>query len=123
MLAMKCNTVSTLGEDYVTVARARGLKDSRIMTSYVGRNAALPLFTQLAISIGFVVGGSVLIESIFVYQGISQQLLKAINQRDYPVMQGIFLVITVSVVFANLLADLLYGRLDPRIRVGKEETK
>ena len=123
MLAMKSSTVATLGEDYVTVARARGLKDSRIMTAYVGRNASLPLFTQLAISIGFVVGGSVLIESIFVYQGISQQLLKAINQRDYPVMQGIFLVITVSVVFANLLADLLYGRLDPRIRVGKEEVK
>ena len=123
MLAMKSSTVATLEEDYVTVARARGLKDSRIMTSYVGRNAALPLFTQLAISIGFVVGGSVLIETIFVYQGVGQQLLKAINQRDYPVMQGIFLIITVAVVFANLLADLMYGRLDPRIRVGSEETK
>jgi len=63
----------------------------------------------------------VLIESIFVYQGIGQQLLKAINQRDYPVMQGIFLVITISVVLANLLADLLYGWLDPRIRIGKED--
>lgn len=123
MLAMKSSTVATLEEDYVTVARARGLPDSRIMTSYVGRNASLPLFTQLAISIGFVVGGSVLIESIFVYQGIGQQLLKAINQRDYPVMQGIFLIIVVSVTFANLLADLLYSRLDPRIRIGKEEPK
>jgi peptide/nickel transport system permease protein len=123
MLAMKSSTVATLEEDYVTVARARGLKDSRIMTSYVGRNASLPLFTQLAISIGFVVGGSVLIETIFVYQGIGQQLLKAINQRDYPVMQGIFLIITISVVFANLMADLLYGRLDPRIRIGNEEMK
>jgi len=123
MLAMKSSTVATLEEDYVTVARARGLKDGRIMTSYIGRNASLPLFTQLAINIGFVVGGSVLIESIFVYQGIGQQLLKAITQRDYPVMQGIFLIITVSVVAANLLADLLYGRLDPRIRVGQAETK
>jgi peptide/nickel transport system permease protein len=121
MLSMKSSTVATLEEDYVTVARARGLTDGRIMTSYVGRNAALPLFTQLAIGIGFVVGGSVLIESIFVYQGIGQQLLKAITQRDYPVMQGVFLIITASVVFANLLADLLYGWLDPRIRVGKEE--
>ncbi len=123
MLAMKSSTVATLEEDYVTVARARGLPDSRIMTSYVGRNASLPLFTQLAISIGFVVGGSVLIETIFVYQGIGQQLLKAISQRDYPVMQGVFLIIVVSVTFANLLADLLYSRLDPRIRIGKEEPK
>lgn len=122
MLSMKSSTVATLEEDYVTVARARGLSDSRIMTSYVGRNAALPLFTQLAIGIGFVVGGSVLIESIFAYQGIGQQLLKAITQRDYPVMQGIFLIITFSVVAANLLADLLYGWLDPRIRTGKEDS-
>ena len=67
-------------------------------TAYVGRNASLPLIAQLAISIGFVVGGSILIESIFVYQGIGYQLLNAINTRDYPVMQGIFLVITVSVI-------------------------
>lgn len=123
MLSMKSSTVATLEEDYVTVARARGLGDGRIMTSYVGRNAALPLFTQLAIGIGSVVGGSVLIESIFVYQGIGQQLLKALTQRDYPVMQGIFLIITISVVAANLLADLLYGWLDPRIRVGQGENR
>ncbi|PJF46504.1 MAG: ABC transporter permease, partial [Candidatus Thermofonsia Clade 3 bacterium] len=120
---MKSSTIATLEEDYVTVARARGLKDGRIMTSYVGRNASLPLFTQLAISIGFVFGGSVLIEAIFVYQGIGQQLIKAINQRDYPVMQGIFLMITISVIMANLIADLLYSRLDPRIRLGQGETK
>lgn len=123
MLAMKSSTIATLEEDYVTVARARGLKDSRIMTSYVGRNASLPLFTQLAISIGFVFGGSVLIEGIFVYQGIGQQLIKAINQRDYPVMQGIFLIITTSVILSNLIADLLYSRLDPRIRLGQGEVK
>lgn len=123
MLAMKSSTVATLEEDYVTVARARGLKDNRIMTSYVGRNASLPLFTQLAISIGFVVGGSLLIEAIFVYQGIGQQLIKATSQRDYTVMLGIFLAIVVSVVGANLLADLLYSRLDPRIRLGGAETK
>lgn len=123
MLAMKSSTIATLEEDYVTVARARGLKDGRIMTSYVGRNASLPLFTQLAISIGFVFGGSVLIEGIFVYQGIGQQLIKAINQRDYPVMQGIFLIITTSVILSNLIADLLYSRLDPRIRLGQGEVK
>lgn len=116
MLAMKSSTIATLGEDYVTVANARGLKDGRIMTSYVGRNAALPLFTQLAIGIASVVGGSALIEQFFAYQGIGQQLFKAVAARDYPVMQGIFLIITVAVITANLLADLLYSRLDPRIR-------
>lgn len=118
MLSMKGSTVGTLGEDFVTVARARGLKDWRITTAYVGRNAALPLFTQLTIAIGFVVGGSFLIETIFQYQGIGYVLSAAIAQRDYPVMQGVFLVITVSVILANLMADFLYGWLDPRIKVG-----
>jgi peptide/nickel transport system permease protein len=118
MLSMKSSTISTLGEDYVTVARARGLRDWRITTAYVGRNASLPLFTQLALSIGFVMGGSILIESIFVYQGIGQTLFDAINRRNYPVMQGIFLITTLAVVFANFLADLLYGWLDPRIKIG-----
>lgn len=120
MLSMKSSTISTLGEDYVTVAKARGLKDWRITTAYVGRNASLPLFTQLAISIGFVVGGSFLIETIFVYQGIGASLGAAISRRDYTVMQGIFLVITLSVVFANFFADLLYSWVDPRIRLGGE---
>jgi peptide/nickel transport system permease protein len=120
MLIMKSSTLATLNEDYVTAARARGLKDRRITTAYVGRNAVLPLFTQLAIAAGFVVGGSILVEPIFQYQGIGFVLRNSVNQRDYPLMQGIFLVITVSVVVANLLADLLYSRLDPRIRVESE---
>lgn len=121
MLTMKSSTISTLEEDYVTVARARGLSDRRITTAYVGRNAALPLFTQLAVAIGFVVGGAILIEFIFVYQGIGLTLLNSINQRDYTVMQGIFLVITISVILSNLLADFLYSKLDPRITLDSEE--
>jgi peptide/nickel transport system permease protein len=121
MLLMKSSTVATLDEDYVAVARARGLRDRRITTAYVGRNAVLPLFTQLAISAGFVVGGSLLIEKIFQYQGIGFLLFESINRRDYPVMQGIFLIVTCAVVAANLMADLLYGRLDPRIRLAKGE--
>jgi peptide/nickel transport system permease protein len=121
MLIMKSSTLATLDEDYVTAARARGLKDGRITTAYVGRNAVLPLVTQLAIAAGFVVGGSLLIEPLFQYQGIGYILKNSVNQRDYPVMQGIFLVVTTSVVVANLLADLLYGRLDPRIRITSEE--
>ncbi|MBX3015215.1 MAG: ABC transporter permease [Caldilineaceae bacterium] len=121
MLSMKSSTVSTLGEDYVTVAKARGLKEQRITTAYVGRNAALPLFTLLTIRIGFVVGGSILVEQIFEYGGIGRQLGQAIGQRDYTVMQGIFLIITFSVIFANFFADILYSWLDPRIKLGSKE--
>lgn len=117
MLTMKSSTIATLGEDYVTVARARGLSDFRILTAYVGRNATLPLFTRLAISIGFAVGGSLLVESLFIYRGVGFLLSRAISERDYPVMQGVFLVVAAAVVFANLLADYLYGWLDPRIRI------
>lgn len=121
MLTMRSSTETTLAEDYVTVAKARGLKESRIATAYVGRNATLPLFTQLTISIAFVIGGSLLIEVIFVYQGLGLVLFNAIQQRDYPVMQGVFFVITAMVVFANLFADLVYARLDPRIRIAGGE--
>jgi peptide/nickel transport system permease protein len=121
MLLMKSSTITALDEDYVTVARARGLPDRRIALAYVGRNAILPLFAQLTIAVGFVVGGSFLIEPIFVYQGIGYILYRSIQQRDYPLMQGIFLMVTISVVFANLVADLLYSRLDPRIRTSGRE--
>lgn len=116
-LLMRSSTITVLGEDFVLVAKARGLPERRIVTSYVGRNAILPLFTNLTISIGFVFGGSVLIESVYVYRGIGLRLVEAITTRDYPVMQGIFLVMTVAVVLANYIADILYGVLDPRIRV------
>jgi peptide/nickel transport system permease protein len=118
MLLMKSSTISALEEDYVTAARARGISEFRVAVLYVGRNAILPLFTQLTIAIGFVVGGSLLIEPIFVYEGIGAELFKAIQGRDYTLLQGIFLMITTCVVLANLAADLLYSRLDPRIRTG-----
>lgn len=121
MLNMRNSTVSTLGEDYVTVAQARGLPRARILLAYVGRNAALPMFTLLAINIGFILGGSVIIEELFVYKGIGSFLFWSITQRDYTSMQGVFLIITISVVVSNLLADLLYSRLDPRVRVGGEK--
>lgn len=120
ILAMKSSTISTLGEDYITVAQARGLSQTRILSSYIGRNAMLPLVTRLAISIGFVVGGSIIIEEIFQYPGLGRALLRAINGRDYTTMQGIFLVITSAVVFSNILADLALGWLDPRVRVDKK---
>ena len=115
ILSMKSATLATLEEDYVNAARARGLTDGRITTAYVGRNAVLPLVTQLAIQAGYVVGGAFFIESILVYPGLGLRLFKSIDQRDYTVMQGIVLLLTVAVVVANLAADLLYAKLDPRI--------
>ncbi len=117
-LMMKNSTLSALGEEYVNAAHARGLSQGRILTAYVGRNASLPLVTQLAISVGAVVGGSILIEQIFQYPGIGTRLFEAILARDYPLMQGIFLIITLTTIFANLLADFLYSQLDPRVKIG-----
>jgi peptide/nickel transport system permease protein len=121
MLSMRNSTMATLGEDYVTVARARGLSDGRIATAYVGRNAALPLVTQFALSLPAVIGGAVVIERLYSYQGIGAQLNASVFQRDYSVMQGIFLILTAAVVLANLMTDLFYGILDPRIRIGEGE--
>jgi len=115
-LAMKGNAISVLGEDYITAARARGLPQRRIITTYVGRNAILPLITNLAISFGMMFGGSPLIENIFVYPGVGYFLNQAVSRRDFTLMQGMFLMITVAVVLANLVAEILYSVLDPRIR-------
>ncbi len=116
MLAMKSNTISVLGEYYVRAAEARGLSGRRIMLTYVGRNALLPLFTRLAISFGVMFGGVVFIESIFSYPGIGSYLQYAIRYRDHVLMSGVFILTTIAVVAGNFLADLLYSRLDPRIR-------
>ena len=121
MLTMKSSTIGVLEEDYVTISRAKGLKDGRILTAYVGRNASLPIFTQLTIAIGFVVGGSVIIESLFQYRGLGYTLLQSVNRRDYTLMQGGFLLLTFSIIFANLMADILYSWIDPRIRLDSKQ--
>lgn len=118
-LIMKSSTTQVLGEDYVTVARARGLKDARIQSNYVGRNALLPLISQIATQAGFVVGGAIFVEQTFSYRGIGLLLFESINSRDYPVIQGVLLVVTITVVLANLAADLVNAALDPRIRLGE----
>lgn len=117
-LGMKSVAISALGEDYITSARARGLSDKRIVWTYVGRNALLPQITQLAMQFGMMFSGSVLIENIFVYPGMGYFFGRAITARDYMLMQGMFLVITIAVVLANLLAEILYSVIDPRIREG-----
>lgn len=120
ILIMKSSTISTLGEDYINVAKARGLPEHRILTTYVGRNAMLPLVTRLAISIGFVLSGSVIVEKFFEYPGLGLQLARAVGARDYTTMQGIFLVITIGVIVSNILSDLVLGWLDPRVSLGEK---
>lgn len=117
LLGMRNMMVSTMDEDYVLTARAKGLRERRIMTRYAARNAVLPSVAGFAISLGFVVSGSIITEQVFSYPGIGSKLLQAVENNDYALMQGIFLVITVAVLGANLVVDLLYGFIDPRTRV------
>jgi len=117
MLGMRNMMVSTLSEDYILTAEAKGLKPRRIMTAYAARNAVLPSLAGFAISLGFVVAGSIVTETVFSYPGIGSALLQAVQNNDYTLMQGIFLVITLSVLGANMLVDLLYAFIDPRTRV------
>jgi peptide/nickel transport system permease protein len=115
LLTMKSSVVSVLGDDFILGAELRGL--SRVTVArYIARNAMLPLFTILALSVGFMFGGSIFIEEIFDYPGLGYTLLASVGTRDYPLMTGTFLIITAAVVVANILADLLYGVIDPRVR-------
>lgn len=113
-LAMRGNSIRVLGEDYLRVARLRGLPDRRIGITYVARNAILPLYTEFMIAIGFMFGGSIILEQIFSYPGIGFYLFQSISSRDFPLMMGTFIVITLSVTLAVYVADLTYGLVDPR---------
>ncbi len=117
LLGMRNMMITTMSEDYVTVAEAKGLTDRRVMLSYAARNALLPNIAGFAMSLGFVVSGALLVEIVFSYPGIGYALYQAVTNEDYPLMQGIFLVITLAVLLANLLADTCYVFLDPRVRV------
>jgi len=119
MLGMRNAMITTLSEDYVLMAEAKGLSPWRVMFTYAARNAILPNITAFALSLGFLVSGSLLTEIVFSYPGIGYAILQAVDNLDYALLQGIFLVITVAVLAANFLADLLYVVLDPRVRVGR----
>ncbi|MBV9823519.1 MAG: ABC transporter permease [Actinobacteria bacterium] len=116
ILTMRNTMVTTLAEDYVRMARAKGLPGRRVMFDYAARNAILPNLTGFAMSLGFVVGGAILVEYVFNYPGVGYMLLQAVNNEDYPLMQALFLLITVAVLAAILLADLATALLDPRTR-------
>ena len=116
MLGMRNNMIGVLSQDYIVMADAKGLSDRRIMLTYAARNAILPSLTAFAMSFGFVMAGLLLTEIVFSYPGMGYTLLRAINSRDYPVIQGIYLMITATVLLANFIADISYVLLDPRAR-------
>lgn len=116
MLGMRNMTLTVLDEDYITVAQAKGMPNRRVLWRYAARNAVLPQIQSFALSIGFIVGGTIVMEMVFSYPGVGKLLLDAVNAKDYALMQGVFLVITLSVLVANIVADVAYAFLDPRTR-------
>ena len=116
ILTMRNNVITVLAEDYVRMARAKGLRPWRIMWKYAGKNAVLPNLTGFAMSLGLVVSGAILVEYVFDYPGVGTLLLTSVNNLDYPLMQALFLLITVAVLVSVLAADVLTAVLDPRTR-------
>jgi peptide/nickel transport system permease protein len=114
-LTTKSSVISVLGDDFILAAELRGLRPLTV-ARYVARNAMLPLFTILAISFGLMFGGAVFIEDVFNYPGLGQLMVSSITTKDFPVLDGAFLLIIVAVILANILADLAYPLIDPRIR-------
>ena len=116
LLSMRNTMITVLGSDYVSLAQAKGLSPARVAFRYAARNALLPSVTGFGMALGFVLGGSLLTEIVFSYPGQGYLLLQAVRNQDYALMQGIFLVITLSVLAANFLVDVVYLWLDPRTR-------
>jgi peptide/nickel transport system permease protein len=114
-LIVRSAMLETLGEDYILTARAKGLKPWTIVRKHALRNAMLPITTLIALSLGYIVAGAILIEIVFSWPGIGRAVYEAVLERDYPMLQGAFLLLTIAVVLCNLIADLLYFKLDPRI--------
>ena len=115
-ILMRSSIIETLSEDYVQTARAKGLTDGYVLRAHALPNALLPAVTIVAIQFGYVIAGAITAEVVFNWPGIGTLTVDALSSRDYPVLQGIFLLLAVSVVLANLVADLVYGLLDPRVR-------
>jgi peptide/nickel transport system permease protein len=115
-IIMRSAILETRSEDYMTTARAKGISEGRMLRSHAFPNALLPMVTIIAINLGYVVAGAITAEIVFNWPGLGTLTINALDERDYPVLQGIFLLLSVAVVIANLAADLLYGLLDPRVR-------
>ncbi|MFP7761218.1 ABC transporter permease [Marisediminicola sp. LYQ134] len=116
VLTMRGTLIDALGDDYVTLAKANGLSPRRILWKHALRNALLPATTLIGLQLGFVVGGAVLTETVFAYPGIGRGIYEAVTQLDFPVLQGAFLLLAITVVIVNMLTDIAYGFLDPRVK-------
>jgi peptide/nickel transport system permease protein len=116
---MRSSMLGVLGEDYIRTARAKGVRERWVLYKHAMRNALLPVVTSFALDFGQLLGGVTLIETVFNYRGIGAMMFEAVKSRDYPLLQGGFLVFTVGVIGINLVVELLYPRLDPRVR-GRE---
>ena len=116
VLDMRNTMIMNLGEDYIRLAKAKGLSDRTVALRYAARNALLPSVTGFALALGGVLGGAILVETVFDYPGLGRLMGEAVNNKDYPLLQALLLLTTTGVLVANLVADLLYGVLDPRAR-------
>ncbi len=115
MLVMRSSVVEVFGEDYIQTAKAKGLSTFDIIRKHAFRNAMLPIVTLIALNLGFTVSGAIQVETVFSWPGLGKLTVDAVSQRDYPVLQGAFLLLAIAVIVTNLLAELLYLRLDPRV--------
>ncbi len=116
ILIMRSGVMEVLAEDYILTAKAKGLSTFRILRDHALKNAMLPMVTMIALTFGYTVGGAIQVETVFSWPGIGRLMYEAVQKRDYPVLQGSFLLLAVCVIIANLLADMLYSILDPRVK-------
>jgi peptide/nickel transport system permease protein len=116
ILIMRSSVMEVLSEDFVLTAKAKGLPTPRILRDHALKNAMLPMVTMIALTLGYTVGGAIQVETVFSWPGLGRLMYEAVQKRDYPVLQGAFLLLAVSVIIANLLADVLYSILDPRVK-------
>jgi peptide/nickel transport system permease protein len=116
VMIMRSSVVEVLSEDYILTAKAKGLNTFQILRDHALKNALLPMVTMVALNLGYTVGGAIQVETVFSWPGIGRLMYDAVQLRDYPVLQGTFLLLAVSVIAANLLADILYSVLDPRVK-------
>ena len=122
LLLMRSNMLDVLEEDFVTMARMKGISEWRVVLRHAARNALLPVATAMALGIGYTIGGDVVVETIFSWPGLGRMLVRAVANRDYPLAQGAFFVLAALMVLMNLVADLLYYALDPRVGRSSKET-
>lgn len=116
LFGMRNSMINVLGEDFITMAKAKGLSQHRIRFHYAARNSILPVVSAAAMAIAFTIGGAIFIEIVFNYPGLGTLMVKAVGIRDYPLIQGLMLILVLCVLVANFMADLLYLWLDPRLR-------